>query len=297
MAMNCEQWISVQRDRVNAMLNQLLPRAEGPAATVIRAMRYAVLNGGKRIRSVLVVAACEACGGTADVALAPAAALEMIHTYSLVHDDLPSMDDDDLRRGRPTVHRAFGEAEAVLAGDALLTLAFELLAREPAGETNAAARAETILTVARAAGYAGMVGGQMADLEGERSAVDAERLQWIHRNKTGALMSASAETGALCAGATPGERLAMAEFGASVGLAFQIADDVLDQTATREELGKTPGKDRHAGKATYPALLGLEASRQLAREQVERALMALRDAGRSSPVLEHLARFAIDRQR
>jgi geranylgeranyl diphosphate synthase type II len=207
------------------------------------------------------------------------------------------MDDDDLRRGRPTVHRVFGEAAAILAGDALLTLAFEILGSSPAGDGLAPRRAEAVLVVARAAGRAGMVGGQQADLDAEGRNVDAARLEWIHRHKTGALLSASAEVGAILAGAAAPHRSALARYGAAVGLAFQIADDVLDVTSSAAELGKTPGKDRRARKATYPALLGLEASRAEALRCVERALDALSEAGIRDDLLEHLARFAASRAR
>jgi geranylgeranyl diphosphate synthase type II len=261
---------------------------------VIEAMRYAVTAGGKRLRPVLALAACEACGGETTAALQPAAALELIHTYSLIHDDLPAMDDDDLRRGRPTVHRAFGEAEAILAGDALHTLAFDVLARFPLGAP-AERRLAAVAIVARRAGLAGMVGGQMADLEAERTSPDPERVRWIHVHKTAALIAASTELGAVHAGAGAPQRQALAAYGEALGLAFQIADDVLDCTATAEALGKTPGKDARAGKATYPALYGLDASHRRAAELVEQALGALRAHGLLSAPLEALARFAVAR--
>jgi geranylgeranyl diphosphate synthase type II len=258
-------------------------------------MRYAVFSGGKRLRPVLALAACEAFGGRLADVLAPAAALELIHTYSLIHDDLPAMDDDDLRRGRPTAHKAFGEAEAILAGDALLTLAFEVLATRPVGDALAARRTEAVACVARRAGHAGMVGGQLADLEAERQPATEASLEWIHRHKTGALIAASVEIGALHAGAEAEDRAAMARFGEAVGLAFQITDDVLDRTASAEALGKTPGKDEKSGKATYPKLLGLDASRREATRLVALARREIPATVKEPAFLDALARYAIDR--
>ena len=290
--------LASRRAVIESALEHRLPAARGPAATVARAMRHAVLGGGKRLRPTLAIAACEACGGTVDDVLAPAVALELIHTYSLVHDDLPAMDDDDLRRGRPTVHREFGEAAAILAGDALLTLGFEILAAEPAGDAHAARRAEAVLAVARAVGVDGMVGGQQADLEAEGAGADAERLEWIHRHKTGALLGACAEVGAIHAGAAPATRRALARFGQQIGLAFQIADDVLDETESSEALGKTAGKDQRARKATWPSLHGLARSRAQAQALAQQAAERLRQAGlRDTSVLEALARTAVQRSR
>jgi geranylgeranyl diphosphate synthase type II len=288
--------LSLRRERIDQVLDGLLPGAGGPAARVIAAMRYAVTAGGKRLRPAIALAACEACGGNAEAVIEPAAALELIHTYSLVHDDLPSMDDDDLRRGRPTVHRAFGEAEAILAGDALHSLAFEILATRPAGDASAVRRLDAVAVVAAAVGVDGMVGGQMADLVAERSRPDAETLDWIHGRKTAALLSASAEIGAIHAGADAATRTALARYGTGLGLAFQIADDVLDCTATAEQLGKTPGKDASSGKATYPALFGIEGSRRRAEQWAQRAVDALHAVALRSPELEALAWFAARRR-
>jgi geranylgeranyl diphosphate synthase, type II len=297
MSSTLSSYLEPRRRRVEEALERLLPRPAGPAATVARAMRYAVLGGGKRLRPLLAVAACEACGGSMEDVLDPAAALEMIHTYSLVHDDLPAMDDDDLRRGRPTVHKAFGEAEAILAGDALLTLAFWILAVKPPGDDRAGRRADAVAAVARGAGVEGMVGGQMADVEAERTAADLSRVEWIHLHKTGALIAASVLLGAIHAGASEAERRHLETFGLMTGLAFQITDDVLDATSSAEVLGKTPGKDSRAGKATFPAVLGLEASRAEAAGRLEAALEALGRSGRATEPLEELARFAVMRSR
>ena len=288
-------YLETRRAEVEGALETLLPRPEGPAARLLETMRYAVFSGGKRLRPMLALAACEAFGGRVEDVLAPAAALELVHTYSLIHDDLPAMDDDDLRRGRPTAHRAFGEAEAILAGDALLTLAFEVLATRPAGAALAARRAEAVAVVARRAGHAGMVGGQLADLEAERKPPAEAPLEWIHRHKPGSLLSASVELGALHAGAAAEDRAAMARYGDAVGLAFQIADDLLDRTASAEALGKTPGKDVKSGKATYPALLGLDASRREADRLVALALSCIPETVKEPVFLDALARYAVDR--
>ncbi len=292
-----EEYLRRERQAVEGALGRLLPPARGPAARVARAMRYAVTGGGKRLRPVLCIAACEACGGQAEDALDPAAALEMIHAYSLVHDDLPAMDDDDLRRGRAATHRAFGEAEAILAGDALLTLAFEILATRPEGHERAVRRLDAVAVAAAGSGVAGMVGGQIADLGAVGAPVRASLLEWVHRHKTGALLAACAEVGAIHAGAGARERRALARYGETLGLAFQIADDILDRTATAEELGKTPGKDRRSHKATYPALMGLEASRRKAARVAEAAIAELAPLGGSAPVLEAMARYAVSRMR
>ncbi len=293
--MTPEAWVGSRRELLDKTLDRLLPAPGGPARTLAEAMRYAVLGGGKRWRPLLTLASCEACGGRLDDVLGPAAAVEMIHAYSLIHDDLPPMDDDDLRRGRPTVHRAFNEACAILAGDALLTLAFEVLASLPPGSERAEARLDAVLVAARAAGVAGMCGGQQADLEAEGRAVDGSTIEWIHRHKTGALLSASAEIGAIHAGGSPSRRRALARYGEVVGHAFQITDDILDQTATTLALGKTSGKDRQAGKATEPSLRGLEASRNRAEELVTEALREISAAGLSHDVLEYLARQSVSR--
>ena len=294
--MNLERYLEERRAPFDRALAAALPEPSGPASTVIEAMRYAVLGGGKRLRPVLVAAACESCGGDPADAEPAALATELVHTYSLIHDDLPAMDDDDLRRGRPTVHRKYGEAVAILAGDALHSLAFELLGTKPAGPAHAARRADAVAVLAAAAGVAGMVGGQMADLQAERrGSADLDRVRWIHRHKTGALLAASVELGAVCSGASPDARAALCAYGRALGLAFQIADDILDETASAETLGKTPGKDVRAGKATYPALLGLDGARAEAAARAREASDALDSLGRPAEVLRALAKFAVSR--
>jgi geranylgeranyl diphosphate synthase, type II len=258
------------------------------------AMHYSLLAGGKRLRPMLVLLACEACGGSMDDALPAACALEMVHTYSLIHDDLPAMDDDRLRRGRPTCHIQFDEATAILAGDGLLTLAFELLAREVRpGELAAACSAE----LASAAGIGGMVGGQMADLQAEHAGVaSVQQLEAIHRRKTGRLLSSAISLGARIAGAPSEFRTALETFGNCVGLAFQIADDLLDVVGDRVKMGKDVRKDSHHGKLTYPALLGEEDSRQRARELIEDARRSLGVFEERGAALEALAEFVLLRE-
>lgn len=293
--MNLATYLTRRRAEIDTVLDGLLPHPEGPGATVARAMRYAVEAGGKRLRPILALTCCEACGGSAAESEVPAAALELIHTYSLIHDDLPAMDDDDLRRGKPTVHRAFGEAEAILAGDALNTLAFELLATYPKGDAHAARRSRAVSLVARLSGIDGLVGGQIADLEAERREPDAERLHWIHRHKTAALLAAATELGAIHAAADDVACAAMGEYGRQLGLAFQIADDILDCTSSAADLGKTPGKDHQAGKTTFPSMYGLEGSRVRARDAVQRATRALDEVNLLDERLEALARFTVQR--
>jgi geranylgeranyl diphosphate synthase type II len=260
--MDLNAYLGDERSRIEATLDRLLPAQDAWPGRLHRAMRYAVFGGGKRIRPILARAACRAAGGDPDEILEAACALEMIHTYSLIHDDLPAMDDDTLRRGRPTVHVAFDEALAILAGDALLTEGFAVLARFPSGGGLASRRCAASALVARAVGSVGMVGGQVEDLEAAGQAADAGRLELIHRAKTGALLSASVELGALLAGADDARVRAFGELGRELGLAFQIADDILDVTGTAESLGKSPGKDVAAEKLTYPRVFGLDAARR-----------------------------------
>jgi geranylgeranyl pyrophosphate synthase len=264
------------------------------AAELVDAMRYALLGPGKRLRPLLTLAACRSCGGEIEAALPAAVAIEMIHAYSLVHDDLPAMDDDDLRRGRPTTHKVYGEALAVLAGDALQTRAFEILAlaRLPGSTV-----ASQVAALAAAAGPAGMAGGQALDLAAERQPGDAAAIRRIDRMKTGALLTACFELGALAAGAPPAQRARLSRCGERVGEAFQVQDDILDLTASTEDLGKTAGKDRTQGKATWPALVGLDAARQHAAALRDEALAELASLGPAAAPLAALVRAAVDRNR
>ena len=262
-------------DRLLPLLDARLtaPFRDGEAARLAEAMRYSLEAGGKRVRPVLCLLAAEAVGGRTEDALPGALALEYIHTYSLIHDDLPAMDDDDLRRGRPTNHKVYGEGHAILAGDGLLTEAFGVLAE---GTDDPARRLEALALLAEAAGWRGMVGGQALDLEGEKlEHYNLDHLRLIHRLKTGALLRASLEMGAVLGGAGPTERQALRAYGEAIGLAFQIQDDILDATATDADLGKRAGKDAGRGKITYPSLLGLDGARRALEEATETALCQL----------------------
>ncbi len=266
--MNVAALLTEERTAVESVLEWVLPPETAWPVRLHTAMRYAVFGGGKRIRPILARLACQAAGGNADEITPAACGLELIHTYSLIHDDLPALDDDVLRRGRATVHVAFDEATAILTGDALLTLGLEVLATHPEGERWAGRRARATALVAAAAGPAGMVGGQVEDLAAT-GALDApagelaQRLERIHRHKTGDLLRASVELGAVLAGAGPETEQAFAAFGADLGMAFQVADDILDATATAKELGKSPGKDEAVGKLTFVTLYGLERARTI----------------------------------
>lgn len=275
----------------------LRPVQQGEAPRVGEAMRYSLEAGGKRVRPVLCMLASEALGGTAEQVLPCAIALEFIHTYSLIHDDLPAMDDDDLRRGKPTCHKAFGEGQAILAGDGLLTEAFAVLSSGTSLEP--LRRLEAIQVLAEAAGWRGMVGGQSLDLEGEALTQSGrpygmDHLRLIHRLKTGALLRASLELGAVGAGANSSQRLALRTAGAAMGLAFQIQDDILDATATEAQMGKRVGKDEGKGKITYPLLLGINGARQALQEATEHALCQLQSLPNPQP-LQAWARFLAER--
>lgn len=297
-AFSLERWLPEQQRRVEAILHERMEFiAMRSPAKLSAAMRYSWLDGGKRLRPVLCLAFADAVagasGGGGTIAADAAAALEAIHTYSLIHDDLPAMDDDDLRRGRPTNHKAHGEAMAILAGDALLTEAFALLANGPAPEL--ALRARLVGELAVAAGAGGMVGGQVLDIDDDRPA-ELEYLNRLHRAKTGALIKAACRMGALAAKATDAQLLAADRYGDAVGLAFQIADDVLDVTASAEAMGKPTGADAAAGRHTYPAVVGLEQARAMAAEQVARALDAVRVIEAEPGPLAALARYSAERK-
>ncbi|HEY7746895.1 MAG TPA: farnesyl diphosphate synthase [Desulfuromonadales bacterium] len=282
--------------RVDRALDAYLPAEDTLPVTLHKAMRYSVFAGGKRIRPVLMIAACEAVGGDAERVLPAACAMEMIHTYSLIHDDLPAMDDDDFRRGRPTNHRVFGEAAAILAGDALLTEAFILLSdAQVNARVPAEIRCRVLHTIARCAGSQGMVGGQVVDMESEGKAVDLPTLQYIHTRKTGALILAAIQTGALLGGADEASLAALSRYGEAAGLAFQIADDILDVVGDQTVIGKDVGSDQERGKATYVALLGLEEARVRARELRDLGVAALAPLGAPAEPLRRIAHYIVDR--
>jgi geranylgeranyl diphosphate synthase type II len=294
-AFDLQAYLEDRTERINRALDQFLPNETTKPATIHKAMRYSLFAGGKRLRPALCLAAAAACGGDEEDAMPLACAVECIHTYSLIHDDLPAMDNDDFRRGKPTNHKVFGEGIAVLAGDALLTQAFEIAAQAegwPRYSHQALA-----LEIARAAGSLQLIAGQVADLEAEGKKISATELKYIHERKTSALLCCSARLGGMSANCTAGELKALTDFGYNVGLAFQIIDDILDITQTSEQLGKTAGKDTKAQKATYPSIVGMEKSRKLATELTQRAFDALKIFKGRAAALEGLANYLLVRDK
>jgi geranylgeranyl diphosphate synthase, type II len=289
-------YLTARRELVDAALDRVLPPESAPPPTLHRAMRYSVLAGGKRLRPTLVIAGAEAVGGGAETVLSAACALELIHTYSLIHDDLPAMDDDDYRRGRLTNHKVFGEAMAILAGDALLTLAFRLIADNGGQPGDPRRLCQVVAEVAEASGATGMVGGQVVDVESEGKMVGAETLEYIHRHKTAALIRVSVRAGAVLAGGTDDAVRELTEAGGELGLAFQIVDDILDVEGDSVELGKTVGSDQRKQKATYPAVHGVEASRRQAWALIDAAKQRLAKVGPAAAPLSALADFIVERR-
>ncbi len=294
-AFDLAQFLETRTATVNAALDRFLPAATTKPATIHKAMRYSLFAGGKRMRPALVLAAAAACGGREADALPLACAVECIHTYSLVHDDLPAMDNDDFRRGKPTNHKVFGEGIAVLAGDALLTQAFEIAAQAKGWPRYS--HREIILEIARASGSLQLIAGQVADLEGEGRKTSAAQLRYIHERKTSALLCCCARLGGMSANCPPAQLQALTDFGYHVGLAFQVIDDILDVTQTSEQLGKTAGKDTKAQKATYPSIVGLEKSRRIAAQLTQRAFAALKLFQGRAVALEALAEFLLRRDK
>ncbi|MCD6023670.1 MAG: crtE [Fibrobacteria bacterium] len=286
-AVSAEDYLRYAADRVNRALEELLPSEQAAPSELHKSERYSMFAGGKRLRPALCMAAYEACGGTGDAVLPAACALEMVHTFSLIHDDLPCMDDDDLRRGRPTNHKVFGEAMAVLAGDALLVQAFELVANT--------GNAACVSTLARSLGSQGMLGGQVVDILSEGKTVDLDTVDYIHRHKTAALIAGSLVMGAQVAEAPAPIVEGLREFGFKIGLGFQIVDDCLDLEQTTETLGKDAGSDLENNKATYPSLLGLEASKAKAVALIESAVTDLRALPIEGAALEAVARYIFTR--
>jgi geranylgeranyl diphosphate synthase, type II len=292
---NLKKYLRTRQKEIDRALNCYLPKANTKPVTLHKAMRYSLFAGGKRLRPILCLAAAEACGGKIDDALPLASAIECIHTYSLVHDDLPSMDNDDFRRGRPTCHKVFGDGIAVLAGDALLTIAFEIVSM--ARPTPRYGISVLLREVAIAAGSQKLIAGQVADLEAEGRKVKRDQLRFIHENKTAAMLKSSVRLGAMSANANPKKLSAVTQFGRRLGLAFQVIDDILDVTQTSEILGKSAGKDVAAKKATYPAVIGLEKSRAEARRLTRQAHGALSIfRGDDAEPLHALANYLLERE-
>ena len=298
--MDIRQYLEARRKQVDAALDSFLPDEKGSLADHIKAMRYSLFAGGKRVRPILCLAAAEAVqdydNNFPAALLRIACALEYIHTYSLIHDDLPAMDDDDLRRGKPTNHKIFGEAGAILAGDSPLTYAFELLSREEL-EISATDRLKIISLISKAVGPEGMVGGQFLDLSHEGKDVQYDMLCEIHNRKTGALITASAQTGGVLGKCTVKQFHALTLYGTQIGLAFQIVDDLLNVEGTKEQLGKAAGSDAARNKATYPALFGMDETRRKAQEAADKALAALEEFDARAAMLRELALYIVNRKR
>ncbi len=292
-----KRYLAERKALVDEALSTLIPAGEsGPAAPLFEAMRYSVEAGGKRVRPILLMAAAEASGGRGEDYINAAGALECVHTYSLIHDDLPAMDDDDLRRGQPTCHKVFGEAMAILAGDGLLTYAFELMTSQELVDAAGAPRVmKAISILAGAAGLNGMVAGQAADILHEGKGVDGPTLEYIHSYKTGALLTASVTMGAVLAGADAETEKRLKAYGQALGLCFQIVDDLLDIEGDQEVLGKPVGSDQAANKATYPAIHGVEKARQKARSLGEQAQACLVDLGERAAPLISIAKYIVER--
>ena len=289
------QYLVTRTETVNRAMDRFLPSEKTRPVTIHKAMRYSIFAGGKRMRPAVLLAAAEACGGKTAEALPLACAVECIHTYSLIHDDLPAMDNDDFRRGKPTSHKVFGEGIAVLAGDALLTQAFEIAAQAKGWPRYP--HSELILEIARASGSLQLVGGQVADLEGENKKLSVAELRYIHERKTSALLCCSVRLGGMSANCTPAQLQALTDFGYNVGLAFQVIDDILDVTQTSEQLGKTAGKDVAVQKATYPSIVGLEKSRKIATQLTDKAFAALKIFKGRAVALEGIAQYLLKRDK
>lgn len=286
--MQVEPFLAQVRQQVDSRLNELLPTANEPPALLHEAMRYACLAPGKRLRPALCMAAERAFGAMTEASVTAGCAIEMVHVFSLIHDDLPAIDNDDLRRGKPTCHKTYGEAIAILAGDALFSLAFEVTSSLPNG-------LKAVQTLAKASGTRGLVGGEVIDVLAEGRPFDLQDVELIHYRKTATLIAASVAIGAIVAGADEAKVQSAYEFGIHVGIAFQITDDILNETATAELLGKAVGSDRERKKATYPALMGLEASRAEAESRTEQAVSVLQQWQGDTGLLDQLARYAVNR--
>lgn len=292
--MDFKRYWSQRQKKIESALNAFLPSASTKPATIHKAMRYSLFAGGKRLRPILALAAAEVINGKHDNAIPSACSVECIHTYSLIHDDLPCMDDDDLRRGKPTSHKVFGEGMAVLAGDALLTIAFEIAAATR--PTSRYSPADFIKELAWAGGSLALVAGQVADLEGEGKKTSPAQLRYIHERKTAALIISSIRLGAMASNATPKQLAHLTDFGSNLGLAFQVIDDILDITQTSEQLGKSAGKDLKAQKATYPSVLGMKKAEAEAARLTANARAALKPFGKNAQPLEQIADFLLSRK-
>ena len=297
VALDFKEYLKEKKKLVDKFLDDYLPKADVHPTALHEAIRYSLFAGGKRVRPVLCIASCEAVGGDIDTALPVASAIELIHTYSLIHDDLPAMDNDDYRRGRPTNHKKYGEAIAILAGDALLTMAFDMLAdRKLNSRLDSASLLSIIKILASASGSAGMVGGQAADIEASGKEVNLPEVEYIHIHKTGALIRASVCIGAIAGNASKDELHVLTRYGECIGLAFQIADDILDIEGSRDEIGKDVGSDVAKEKVTYPSVIGISESKKLSKELIGKAVEAISTLGEKAEPLREIARYIVERK-
>jgi len=296
--MDLKAYLDEKRSMVDRALKEFSPEPQGPAADVIRAMNYSLFAGGKRLRPILCIAGSEAVGGKGGDVLPVACALELIHTYSLIHDDLPVMDNDDMRRGKPTNHKVFGEAIALLAGDGLLTEAFHLMTNpELSKGVEPHALLKVIAIIAAASGYQGMVGGQVVDIQSEGKEVDASVVEFIHAHKTGALITASVQAGGILGNGDEQQVTALTSYGQKIGFAFQIADDILDIEGESRQMGKTAGSDARKKKITYPSIHGLSKSKDTQKKMVELAIESLQLFDQKADPLRHIAQYIIERKK
>jgi geranylgeranyl diphosphate synthase type II len=296
--MDITVYLNDKKNAVDDFLDRALPPESAPPVNLHRAMRYSLFAGGKRVRPIMAIAAFEAVGGKSKAIVPVASSLELIHTYSLIHDDLPAMDDDDYRRGKPTNHKMFGEAVAILAGDALLTIAFDLLSRPKiAPKISPITIIQIIQELAEGAGHFGMIGGQVVDIESEGKKVSRTELEYIHRHKTAALIRSSVRIGGLLGNGRKQDLAALTQYGDDIGLAFQIVDDVLDVVGTREEMGKDVRSDSSRNKKTYPAFFGVERSTQKAHDLMKRATKSLERFGKKADPLREIAHYIVERRK
>jgi len=296
--LDLKTYLAEKKKTVEAALQGYFPEPEGLTSDLIKAMRYSLFAGGKRLRPILCMAGAETVGGSGSEALPAACALELIHTYSLIHDDLPLMDDDDMRRGKPTNHKVFGEPIALLAGDGLLTEAFSLMtSAEPSVKISSQMLLRAVALISRAAGHDGMVGGQAVDIQWEGKEADLPVVEFMHTHKTGALITASVASGAILGGADESQFEAITSYGEKIGLAFQISDDILDIEGDSQTMGKRAGADEQKGKMTYPAVLGLNQSKKIQLELVQAAVLDLRGFGSRAEPLRQIARYIIERKK
>ncbi|NGX42986.1 MAG: Farnesyl diphosphate synthase [Chlamydiae bacterium] len=291
--MQLKNYLKIKSDQIELHLGKLVPEREVPQNLLFQAARYSLTSSGKRLRPILALATTEMLDGDTNIALAPACTLEMIHTYSMIHDDLPCMDDDDFRRGKPTLHKVYPEGHAVLAGDFLHTHAFQILANDP--NLSSEQKVDLISILAKSSGGDGMIAGQVMDLEAENKEIDLEKLKWIHQHKTGALIQASIEFGAVLAQASPAHSKALQQFGENIGLAFQIVDDILDVTSSKEKHGKALSSDVSNSKATYVSLLGLENAEATASSLLQTSLDHLDSLPFNTTILSKIAEFIVHR--